>query len=113
MAAVSEVCWMHPDEERLPALTEAEGALIDRYLAVVDLVARINPARSAGHTYAGLRAAQALVAEAVGLRDALQLMFERGEREIHSDTLARALRVLDGVRRSRRVTVPNDPEEQK
>jgi hypothetical protein len=103
---------MHVEEERLPALTEAEGALIDRYLAVVDLVARINPARSSGHTYSGLRAAQALVAEAVGLRNALALMFERGEREIHAATLTRALRVLDGVRRSRRVTVPGEPEEE-
>jgi len=103
---------MHLDEERLPALTEAEGALVDRYLAVVDLVARINPARSSGHTYSGLRAAQALAAETIGLRDALQLMFERGEREIHAATLARALRVLDGVRRSRRVTVPKDVEEE-
>ncbi len=103
---------MRLDEERLPALTEAEGALIDRYLAVVDLVARINPARSSGHTYSGLRAAQALVAEAIGLRDALQLMFERREHEIYPATLARALRVLDGVRRSQRVTVPPDHAEQ-
>lgn len=99
---------MHLEEERLPALTRAEGELIDRYLAVVDLVARINPARSSGQTYSGLRAAQALVAETVGLRDALALMFERGEHEIHAATLARALRVLDGVRRSSRVTVPDE-----
>ncbi len=51
----------------LPALTRAEGELIDRHLEVVDLLGRINPAR--GHdTYSGLRAAQALVTKAVALR---------------------------------------------
>ncbi|MFF9092708.1 hypothetical protein ACF1AX_06300 [Streptomyces sp. NPDC014802] len=96
---------MLPELPPLPALTRAEGELIDRYLEVVDLLGRINPA-SAGDTYRGLRAAQALVAKAVALRDALALMHQRGESELHAGTLARALRVLDGERRTARVTVP-------
>lgn len=47
-----------PELPPLPALTRAEAELIDRYLEVVDLLGRINPAHS-GDTYRGLRAAQA------------------------------------------------------
>ncbi|MFI8189504.1 hypothetical protein ACIF8T_12015 [Streptomyces sp. NPDC085946] len=89
----------------MPALTSAEAELIDRYLDVVDLLGRINPAVP-GDTYRGLRAAQALVGKATALRDALTLMHRRGETEVHAATLARALRVLDGERRTARVTVP-------
>ncbi len=96
---------MLPDLPPLPALTRAEGELIDHYLDVVDLLGRINPARP-GDTYSGLRAAQALVTKAAALRDALALMHRRGESEVHADTLARALRVLDGERRAARVTLP-------
>lgn len=94
-----------PELPPLPALTRAEGELIDRYLEVVDLLGRINPARH-GDTYRGLRAAQALVTKAAELRDALVTMHQRGETEVHAMTLARALRVLDGERRTARVTVP-------
>ncbi|MGW4568809.1 hypothetical protein ACWEN3_42875, partial [Streptomyces sp. NPDC004561] len=59
-----------PELPPLPALTRAEGELIDRYLEAVDLLGRINPARR-GDTYGGLRAAQALVRKAAELRDAL------------------------------------------
>ncbi|MFC4505094.1 MULTISPECIES: hypothetical protein [Streptomyces] len=96
---------MIPDLPPLPALTRAESELIDRYLDVVDLLGRINPAHH-GDTYRGLRAAQALVSRATELRDALTLMHQRGESELHAPTLARALRVLDGERRTARVTVP-------
>ncbi|MEV7198219.1 hypothetical protein AB0N81_41510 [Streptomyces sp. NPDC093510] len=94
-----------PELPPLPALTRAEAELVDRYLEVVDLLGRINPAR-AEHTYGGLRAAQALVGRVSALRDALALMHHRGESEVHTPTLARALRVLDGERRTERVTVP-------
>ncbi|MET8449365.1 hypothetical protein [Streptomyces sp. NPDC005209] len=96
-----------PELPPLPALTRAEGELIDRYLDVVDLLGRINPGRH-GDTYRGLRAAQALVAKATELRDALALMHRRGETEVHAATLARALRVLDGERRTARLAVPPD-----
>jgi hypothetical protein len=56
-----------------------------------------------------LRAAQALVTKAAELRDALTLMHDRGESELHAATLARALRVLDGERRTLRVTLPPAP----
>jgi hypothetical protein len=94
-----------PELPPLPALTRAEAELIDRYLDVVDLLGRINPAHH-GDTYRGLRAAQALVGKATALRDALELMHNRGENELHAPTLARALRVLDGERRTARVTLP-------
>ena len=94
-----------PEIPRLPALTRAEGELIDRYLEVVDLLGRINPARGSD-TYGALRAAQALAGKAAALRDALTVMHQRGESQVHAATLARALRVLDGERRAGRVTVP-------
>lgn len=94
-----------PELPPLPALTRSEAELIDCYLDAVDLLGRINPARD-GDTYRGLRAAQALVGKAVALRDALTLMHRRGETELHAATLARALRVLDGERRTARVTLP-------
>ncbi|MEU3600484.1 hypothetical protein ABZ714_17465 [Streptomyces sp. NPDC006798] len=97
-----------PELPPLPALTRAEGELLDAYLAVADLVGRINPARSE-QTYGALRAAQALVARAIELRDALTLMHHRGESELHTATLADALRVLDGERRTFRVTIPKPP----
>ncbi|MFF1921116.1 hypothetical protein ACFVW8_11155 [Streptomyces sp. NPDC058221] len=97
-----------PEFPPLPALTRAEGEFIDRYLQVVDQLGRINPARADG-TYGALRAAQALASHAASLRDALALMHERGETRIHSATLTRALRVLDGERRAGRVTVPPAP----
>ncbi|MFI6644092.1 hypothetical protein [Streptomyces sp. NPDC050504] len=94
-----------PEPHPLPALTRAEGDFVDSYLAVVDLLGRINPAR--GHdTYSALRAAQALASHSLALRDALTLMHERGESQVHAATLARALRVLDGERRAQRLAVP-------
>nr|WP_206322432.1 hypothetical protein [Streptomyces sp. HNM0575] len=89
----------------LPALTRAECRLVDAYLDVLDVLGRVNPARCE-HTYGALRAAQALAGKAAELRDALELMHERGENELHAATLATALRVLDGERRSSLVTVP-------
>ena len=95
-----------PDRPRMPALTDAECSVVDHYLAVVDLVARINPARGTGRAYPCLRAAQDLATEARALLAALELMWERGEREIHVPTLTQALRALDGERRANRVTIP-------
>jgi hypothetical protein len=97
-----------PELPPLPALTRSEGELVDCYLEVVDLLGRINPSR-ATDTYAALRAAQALVGRAAALKDALTVMHMRGETEVHHATLGRALRALDGERRSRLVTVEPDP----
>lgn len=90
---------------RMPALTSAEADLIDHYLAAVDCLGLINPAR-AGHTYGALRAAQALAGHTAALRDALARMFERGETSIHAATLARALRILDAERRIAKIAIP-------
>lgn len=100
---------MVPEQTPLPALTRSEGELVDCYLAVVDLLGRINPSRTAD-TYSALRAAQALVSRAVALKDALTTMHMRGETELHHRTLARALLVLDGERRSGLVTVAARPQ---
>ncbi|HEX2374677.1 MAG TPA: hypothetical protein VHO93_11925 [Actinomycetota bacterium] len=54
----------------------------------------------------GLRAAQSLATEARALLAALELMWSRGQRELHVPTLTRALRALDGERRAARVTIP-------
>lgn len=97
-----------PELPPLPALTRAEGEMIDRYLDAADLLGRTNPARQTG-TYSALRAAQALVRASAQLRDALALLHRRGETELHTATLARAMRVLDGERRTTRVTVPSGP----
>lgn len=94
-----------PELPPLPALTRAECQVVDAYLEVLDVLGRINPARGE-HTYGGLRAAQALVGKAAALRDALTLMHERGESELHGQTLATALRVLDGERRASLVALP-------
>lgn len=80
--------------ERMPALTAAEADAVDAYTALLKHLAQLNPARQ-DQTYPALRAAQALVADAVALRDALALMFARGETELHSSTLVRALRLLE------------------
>ncbi|MCX4824917.1 hypothetical protein OG883_34695 [Streptomyces sp. NBC_01142] len=98
-----------PELPPLPALTRAECEFIDSYLEVVDLLGRINPSRST-HTYGALRAAQALVGRAAALKEALTLMHLRGESEVHSATLAEALRVLGGERRAGRVTMPPSSE---
>ena len=96
-----------PEEDApLPALTSAEAATLDHYLAVIDDLARINPARGQ-HVYGALRAAQALTAHAAALRDALTLMFERGEVEVHAETLTRALRVLGADRRVAQLHLPD------
>ncbi|GHH50232.1 hypothetical protein [Streptomyces candidus] len=100
---------MLPELPPLPALTRAECDLVDSYLAAVDLLGRINPSR-ATDTYGALRAAQALVGGAAALRDALTLMHERGETGMCPATLSRALRVLDGERRTGRLAVsPEQP----
>ncbi|MGW2536031.1 hypothetical protein ACWCTD_16330 [Streptomyces sp. NPDC001499] len=96
-----------PQFPPLPALTRAEAEFIDRYPEVLDQVGRINPARGSD-TYGALRAAQALASRAVALREALVLMHERGESQIHAETLARALRLLDGDRRAGRVALPQE-----
>ncbi len=92
---------------RLPALTRAEADLVDNYLAALGYLSLINPARR-DDTYGALRAAQALVARATALRDALALMFERGELTVHGPTLVRALTVLGAQERIERLAL-TDP----
>ncbi|GGK70397.1 hypothetical protein Ppa06_36180 [Planomonospora parontospora subsp. parontospora] len=95
---------MQPDRP-LPALTRAEQDFLDHYLRILELLGRINPA-SAEYTYAGVTAAQALATEAAKLRDALTLMYDRAEKEIHREPLVRALRILGAEDRLRRLALP-------
>lgn len=95
----------------LPALTRAEQELVERYLRVVDLVARLNPARDSGHfdPLGCVIAAQALAAEARAVAAVAELMRERGETELHAATLARAMRAMDGEGLTARVALPPAP----
>jgi len=95
------------DEPELPAMTQAEQDLVDRYLRVVDLVGRVNPARDSGHfsVRGGVNAAQALVSASRELLHAAETMVERGETEVYAPVLRRAMLMLDSGRRTRRVVV--------
>ncbi|GAB3136805.1 hypothetical protein GCM10027290_01200 [Micromonospora sonneratiae] len=95
-------------DEELPALTRAEQELVERYLRIVDLVVRLNPARDSGHfdVMGCLLAAQALTAEARAIGTVAETMRERGENELHAGTLARAMRAMDGERRIARLRLP-------
>jgi hypothetical protein len=95
-------------ERPLPALTSAERDFLHHYLRAIELLGRINPA-AAEHTYGGINAAQALVSEVAKLRDALTLMHQRGETEIHNEPLTRALRILDAEKRIQRLSLPPEP----
>jgi hypothetical protein len=92
----------------LPAMTRAEQDLVEHYLRVVDLVARLNPAGDGAHQegLGSVLAAQALVSEARRLLAAAETMRDRGETELHVATLGRAMRVLDGERRMGRIRLP-------
>ncbi|MBG0826381.1 hypothetical protein HS041_01105 [Planomonospora sp. ID67723] len=97
-------------ERPLPALTRAEQDFLHHYLRIVELLGRINPA-SAEYTYTGVRAAQALVTEAAGLREALTSMYDRAEKEIHREPLVRALRMLGAEERIGRLSLSGpDPD---
>jgi len=95
-------------EPDLPALTRAEQELVERYLRVVDLVVRLNPARDSGHfdVMGCLLAAQGLAAEAKAIAATAETMRERGEDELHPRTLARAMRALGGDERIARLRLP-------
>ncbi|GGS45476.1 hypothetical protein GCM10010156_00060 [Planobispora rosea] len=98
-----------PPEHQLPALTRAEQDFLHHYLRILELLGRINPA-SAERTYGSVNAAQALVSEAAKLREALTLMYDRAETEIHREPLVRALRMLGAEDRLRRLCLPGpDP----
>ena len=93
--------------ERLPGLTAAEADLLAHYVRILELLARVNPARTAS-TVLGCRAsAQALVAEAEALLTALIVMQARGEEEIFNDVFARILRHVDTDRHLARLTLPD------
>jgi len=99
----------------MPALTEAEKDLVDAYLRLVDLMARLNPARASGHLSVRgcVTAAQAMRSAAAEMLRAAETMIERGEDELHAPTLAAALRALDGERRTARILLrptPYDPD---
>jgi len=74
-----------------PAITEAEATLVERYARIVELLGRINPARTASNIHGCLRAAAALEAEAQSLHAALVTMHERGENEMFNQVFSDVL----------------------
>ena len=88
----------------LPALTHAEAELVDRYVRILELLARLNPARTASNTRGCLHAAAALLSEARGLHASLATMQKRGEDELFNDVLSTALQHLDADRQVARLT---------
>ncbi|MGH2721975.1 MAG: hypothetical protein ACRDJO_10285 [Actinomycetota bacterium] len=84
------------------ALTEAERAFALAYLALLDLAGRLNPT-NAHHTYQLVLASQALESTARTLREAVEQMWQRDQREVFSTDLIRELRALGAERRIRRI----------
>ena len=96
---------MGGQDQRLPAVTDAEARFVEEYLHVADLLGRLNPQHTGDHAYRLVRASQDLAAAAQRLRQAAEQMWERGEREVFGEVLRRALLSQDGERRTRRVVV--------
>ncbi|MEU8240987.1 hypothetical protein AB0C07_22315 [Actinoplanes missouriensis] len=92
----------------MPAMTRAEQELVDRYLRIIDLVARLNPARDSGHfdVMGCVLAGQALQAEAAAITAVAETMRDRGEDKLFAATMARAMRALDGEKRIARLQLP-------
>ena len=101
---------MGGQDQRLPAVTDAEARFVEEYLHVADLLGRLNPQHTGDHAYRLVRASQDLAAAAQRLRQAAEQMWERGEREVFGQVLRRAPLAQDGERRTRRVvvTAPED-----
>jgi hypothetical protein len=91
---------------REPALTQAEYDLLDRYVAVLRLVARLNPGRTARGTRVCMHLAAQLAVEARRLQEAFGVMLERGEDDIHAGTLARVLRAMGAEQQALRTAPP-------
>lgn len=92
--------------EPLPALTAAEADLIEHYVRTLELLARVNPARTASTVHGCLVAAQALVSEARALHAALAMMQSRGQDEVCTYVLSRTLRCLEADRHLARLALP-------
>ncbi len=96
----------HDGPPPVPAMTRAEQHLVDRYLRVVDLLARIRPGAGGERPTFGVRtAAQALVSASRELLAAVDAMAERGEDTVFGSTFDQALLALDGERRTGRLQV--------
>ena len=92
-------------EPRPRALTEAERDYVAAYIALLDLVGRLNPANS-HHVYQLVAASQALGSTARTLRDAAERMWQREQREVFSRDLVEVLRSLGAERRIERIRLP-------
>ncbi len=84
--------------EASPGLTAAEADLLEHYVRILELLARLNPARTASTVHGCLVGAQALVSEAKALHAALASMQSRGQDEVFNQVLSRALRHLQADR---------------
>lgn len=92
--------------EPLPSLTAAEADLLDHYVRMLELLARVNPAGTASTVHGCLVAAQALISEARALYDALTMMQSRGQDEVFNRVLALTLRHLEADKYLARLELP-------
>lgn len=92
--------------ERLPALTADEADVLDHDVRVLELLARLNPARTASTVSGGQQAAQALVSAARALEQSLSAMRAHGQDEVFTSDLARVLRSMGADRHLARLDLP-------
>lgn len=81
--------------EPIPYLTAAEADLVEHYVRMLQLLARVNPAATASTVQGCRLAAQALISEAKALHEAFTLMQSRGQDEVCNHVLGRSLRHLE------------------
>ena len=94
-------------EKRLPGLTAAEADLLEHYARILELLARVNPARTASTVHGCLNASQALISESKALHAALTTMQTRGQDEFFSQVHAQVLRHLGIDAHLRRLELPD------
>ena len=94
--------------KRLPGLTEAEAEVLERYARALELLARINPARTGSAVAGCVQSAAALAAEAKALHRAFATMQVRGESELFGSVLTPVLRHLEVDRHIARLGLRNN-----
>ncbi len=91
--------------KQLPGLTEAEAEVLERYARVLELLARINPARTGSAVAGCVQSAAALAAEAKALHRAFETMQMRGQSELFGSVLTPVLHHLEVERHLARLGI--------
>ncbi|MEX5270697.1 hypothetical protein [Kocuria sabuli] len=94
-------------EERLPGLTAAEADLLEHYARILELLARMNPARPASTVHGCPNTSQALISEARALHAALATMQARGQDQFFHRVHTQVLRHLGIEAHLRRLELPD------